>query len=85
VVTAEPVTSVDVTAADAVCELNDELDAAGIDFYFAEMKDPVKDKLRRFGLFTRFGEHTFFATIEEAVNAYRASHAVDWVDWEDAR
>jgi high affinity sulfate transporter 1 len=85
VVTAEPVTSVDVTAADAVCELDDGLDAAGIDFYFAEMKDPVKDKLRRFGLFTRFGEHTFFATIEEAVNAYRASHAVDWVDWEDAR
>ena len=83
VVTAEPVTSVDVTAADAVCELDDTLHAAGIDLYFAEMKDPVKDKLKRFGLFTRFGEQTFFATIEEAVSAYRASNAVDWVDWED--
>jgi len=83
VVTAEPVTSVDVTAADAVCELDDVLHAAGIDLYFAEMKDPVKDKLKRFGLFTRFGEQTFFATIEEAVSAYRASNAVDWVDWED--
>jgi high affinity sulfate transporter 1 len=83
VVTAEPVTSVDVTAADAVCELDDKLHTAGIDLYFAEMKDPVKDKLKRFGLFTRFGEQTFFATIEEAVSAYRASHAVEWVDWED--
>jgi hypothetical protein len=50
---------------------------------FAEMKDPVKDKLRRFGLFTRFGEQTFFATLGEAVNAYLATHPVDWVDWED--
>jgi high affinity sulfate transporter 1 len=83
VVTAEPVTSVDVTAADAVCELDDTLHTSGIDLYFAEMKDPVKDKLKRFGLFTRFGEQTFFATIEEAVSAYRASHAVEWVDWED--
>ena len=73
VVTAEPVTSIDVTAADAVCELADTLHAAGIGFYFAEMKDPVKDKLKRFGLFTRFGEHSFFATIEEAVSAYTDS------------
>ncbi|HEY0800728.1 MAG TPA: SulP family inorganic anion transporter, partial [Steroidobacteraceae bacterium] len=54
VVAAEPVTSVDVTAADAVCELDDTLHAAGIELCFAEMKDPVKDKLKRFGLFTRF-------------------------------
>jgi hypothetical protein len=59
------------------------LHAASIELCFAEMKDPVKDKLRRFGLFTRFGEQTFFATLGEAVNAYLATHAVDWVDWED--
>jgi high affinity sulfate transporter 1 len=83
VVAAEPVTSVDVTAADVVCELDDSLHAAGIELFFAEMKDPVKDKLKRFGLFTRFGERTFFATIGEAVSAYRATHPVEWVDWED--
>src|SRR5204862_7006559 len=48
VVAAEPVTSVDVTAADVVCELDDKLHAAGIELCFAEMKDPVKDKLKRF-------------------------------------
>ena len=51
VVAAEPVTSIDVTAADALCELDDTLHAAGIELCFAEMKDPVKDKLKRFGLF----------------------------------
>jgi high affinity sulfate transporter 1 len=83
VVAAEPVTSVDVTAADAVCELDDTLRGAGIELCFAEMKDPVKDKLKRFGLFTRFGEQTFFATLGEAVSAYRATYPVEWVDWED--
>jgi high affinity sulfate transporter 1 len=83
VVAAEPVTSVDVTAADSVAELDDDLHRAGIELCFAEMKDPVKDKLKRFGVFTRLGEQTFFATIGEAVSAYLATHPVDWVDWED--
>jgi high affinity sulfate transporter 1 len=83
IIAAEPVTSVDVTAADAVSELDDTLHAASIELCFAEMKDPVKDKMRRFGLFTRFGEQTFFATLGEGVNAYLATHPVDWVDWED--
>jgi MFS superfamily sulfate permease-like transporter len=74
VITAEPVTSVDVTAADALCELDEVLHTAGIEMCFAEMKGPVKDKLKRFGLFDRFGEKTFFATIEEAVDAYSAIH-----------
>ena len=82
VIAAEPVTSVDVTAADAVCELDDALHASAIELCFAEMKDPVKDKLKRFGLFSRFGAQTFFATLGEAVTAYLATHPVDWVDWE---
>ena len=82
VVTAEPVTSVDVTAADAVCELDDTLHAAGIELCFAAMKDPAKDKLKRFGLFTHLGEQSFFATIDESVSAYVATHPVEWVDWD---
>jgi len=83
VVAAEPVTSVDVTAADIVRELDDELSADGIDLRFAEMKDPVKDKLKRFGLFERLGAGTFYATVGEAVKAYLSSHPVEWADWED--
>ena len=65
------------TAADIVSELDDTLYTASIELCFAEMKDPVKDKLKRFGLFARLREQTFFATIEEAVSAYRATHAVE--------
>jgi high affinity sulfate transporter 1 len=80
VVTAEPVTSVDVTAADVLVELDETLHAAGIELCFAELKDPVKDKLRRFGLFARIGEQRFFPTIGAAVSRYLESHHVDWVD-----
>jgi high affinity sulfate transporter 1 len=78
VVTAEPVTSVDVTAADALAELQAALNEAGIELCFAELKDPVKDKLKRFGLFTQIGEHRFFPTISMAVESYRETYAVEW-------
>jgi high affinity sulfate transporter 1 len=83
VVAAEPVTSVDVTAADMLAELDKTLHETGIEFCFAELKDPVKDKLKRFGLFAQFGEKSFFPTIGAAASSYLASHKVDWVDWED--
>ena len=83
VVAAEPVTSVDVTAADMLTELHNALREAGIELHFAEMKDPVKDKLRQFGIFERFGSDGFFPTIGEAVGGYLESHEVGWVDWED--
>lgn len=83
VVGAEPVTSVDVTAADMLADLDETLHAAGIELCFAEMKDPVKDKLKRFGLFARLGEEIFFPTMGEAVSGYLNTHPVDWVDWED--
>ncbi len=83
VVSAEPVTSVDVTAADILQELDDTLHAAGIDLCFAELKDPVKDKLKRFGLFSRLGEQRFFPTLGQAVSNYLKTNQVPWVDWED--
>jgi high affinity sulfate transporter 1 len=83
VVAAEPVTSVDITAADVLAELDDTLRKAGIELCFAELKDPVKDKLKRFGTFAQLGEETFFPTLGAAVSAYLKAHPVDWVDWED--
>jgi high affinity sulfate transporter 1 len=83
VVAAEPVTSVDVTAADTLSELDNLLQESGTELCFAELKDPVKDKLKRFGLFTQIGEQFFFPTVGAAVSNYLKSHAVEWVDWED--
>lgn len=83
VIAAEPVTSVDITAADMLAELDETMKAAGITLCFAEMKDPVKDKLRRFGLFAQLGKEMFFPTVGEAVSGYLETHSVQWVDWED--
>jgi len=83
VVTAEPVTSVDVTAADFIRELDETLQAKGIELCFAELKDPVKDKLKRFGLFTLLGEKYFFPTIGAAVSSFLETYDVAWEDWED--
>ena len=77
VVAAEPVTSVDVTSADVLAELDETLHAAGIKLCVAEMKDPVKDKLKRFGLFARLGEAAFFPTIDDAVSNYLALYPGD--------
>jgi high affinity sulfate transporter 1 len=74
VVAAEPVTSVDVTAADALAELNQMLRQAGTRLCFSELKDPVKDKLKRFGLFDQIGEQSFFATTHAAVDGYEQAH-----------
>jgi STAS domain len=66
--------------ADALAELNETLSSAQIELSFAELKDPVKDKLKRFGLFSIIGERCFFPTIENAVRNYVQVHAIDWVD-----
>jgi len=83
VVAAEPVTDVDVTAADAVAELDRELHAAGMELCFAEMKGPVKDRLKRYGLFTELGTENFFPTIGQAVDRYLSRHQVEWKDWDE--
>jgi high affinity sulfate transporter 1 len=83
VVAAEPVTSIDVTAADMLAELHGKLRERGVELCFAELKDPVKDKIRRFELLARFDEAAFFPTLGAAVEEYLRAHHVDWVDWED--
>jgi high affinity sulfate transporter 1 len=78
IVTAEPVTSIDVTSADMLAELEQSLRESGVEIRFAEMKDPVKDKLKRFELLERFGAANFHPTIGAAVDAYLEEHSVDW-------
>ena len=50
---------------------------------FAEMKDPVKQRLRTYGLFERVGEEHFFPTLGTAVDGYVTTTGTDWVDWEE--
>jgi high affinity sulfate transporter 1 len=78
IVSAEPVTSIDVTSADMLAELLHALNDSAVELRFAEMKDPVKDKLKRFELLDQFGEMNFHPTLGAAVDAYLAEHSVDW-------
>ncbi len=70
VVAAEPVTSVDVTSADMLRELTQALSERGIALHFAEMKDPVRDKLKRFDLLELIGADRFDPTVSSAVDRY---------------
>jgi len=78
IVAAEPVTSIDVTSADMLDELDQHLQTSEIELRFAEMKSPVQDKLKRFELFERFGAANFYPTMGAAIDAYLAEHSVDW-------
>jgi MFS superfamily sulfate permease-like transporter len=83
VVAAEPVTDIDITAADALTSLAGALHAEGMELCFAEMKGPVKDRLKRYGLFTTLGTENFFPTLGQAVDRYLAVHQIEWRDWDD--
>jgi MFS superfamily sulfate permease-like transporter len=83
VVAAEPVTDIDITAADMLSELDQRLHQSGVDLCFAEMKGPVKDRLKRYGLLAAFGTESFFPTIGQAVGQFLAKYHVEWRDWED--
>lgn len=82
VVAAEPVTDIDITAADMLAELLSELHSEKIEFCFAEMKGPVKDRLKKYGLFETFGGDRFYPTLGQAVDHYVQSHQVPWQDWD---
>ena len=86
VVAAGPVTDVDTTAADMLADLDQVLAQADIKLCFAEMKGPVKDQLKHYGLFNKIGMESFFPTIGQAVNRYlAANNEVDWIDWDDSK
>jgi len=83
IVAAEPITDIDTTAADELCQIADELRARGIEWTFAELKGPVKDRLKRYGACARFGTAAFEPTLGTAVRAYLRDHDVAWQDWTD--
>jgi len=78
VVAAEPVTSIDVTSGDMLGELTQTLRARNIELHFAEMKDPVRDKLVQFELLELLGENIFHPTVSAAVDEYLIDHDVQW-------
>ena len=83
VVAAEPITDIDATAGETLATLVDELRADGVELAFAELKDPMRDLLRRYGVEQQIGAQLLYPTIGVAVAAYVRESGVDWRDWED--
>jgi high affinity sulfate transporter 1 len=71
-IAAEPITDVDTTAASMLVEFDEELNAQGIHLVFAELKDPVRDKIEEYGLYETIDRRHFYATIPSAVEAFRS-------------
>ena len=77
-IAAEPVTDVDTTASDVLEDLDEALNAEGISLVFAELKDPVRAKIERYGLTRTIDPRHFFPTIESAVAAFRQETGAQW-------
>ena len=70
VIAAEPMTDIDTTASDILEDLHEELNARGIHLVFAELKDPVRSRIDRYGLGRSIDQRHFFPTIGAAVRAF---------------
>ena len=77
-VAAEPVTDVDTTASDVLEDLDEELNNRGISLVFAELKDPVRRKIERYGLTRTIDPRHFYPTVEAAVAAFRDETGAQW-------
>jgi hypothetical protein len=51
----------------------------------AELKGPVKDRLRTYGIYDRLGDERFPPTLGTAIDGHLARSGARWVDWEDRK
>jgi high affinity sulfate transporter 1 len=78
VVAAEPITDVDTTAADMLQELDVWLNDRGVSLVFAEMKDPVREKIERYQLTRTINPEHFYRTLDEAVAEHVRQTGATW-------
>lgn len=69
---AEAIVELDVTAADALAALVDDLEARGITFAMARVKQDLRAQLERGGLLARIGGERLFPTLPVALEAFEA-------------
>lgn len=83
IIAAEPITDVDTTAAAMLDRFQEELTAAGITLAFAELKDPVRARLHRYGALEGMPDECVFPTVGTAVTGYLRASGETWTDWEE--
>ena len=65
----EAVTDIDVTAADVLKALDEELNAAGTRLAFVELRDRLQELVRRYGLDTTLDQEHFYPRLDQALAA----------------
>ena len=83
-IAAEPITDVDTTAADMLVELDSWLNARNVSLAFAEVKDPVREKIQRYELERTIDPAHFYPTLDEAVAVYLHETGETWRAPEEA-
>jgi high affinity sulfate transporter 1 len=67
----EAITDIDVTAADMLESLDEELNAGGIHLAFAEMRSRLQDLTASYGLFATLDRDHFYPTLDAALSEIR--------------
>ena len=78
IIAAEPITDVDTTAGAMLEDLDVALNESGISLVFAELKDPVRNKVNRYELTRVIDPAHFFPTLDAAVTAFREETGTQW-------
>jgi MFS superfamily sulfate permease-like transporter len=68
----EAITDVDVSAAEMLEQLDNELNAAGTHMAFAEMRGRLQDLVLRYGLLETLDREHFYPTLEAALEEIQA-------------
>jgi len=68
----EAITDIDITAAEVLRQLDDELNAVAIHMAFVEMRDRLQDLALRYGLLESLDREHFYPTLEAAFQGIRA-------------
>jgi high affinity sulfate transporter 1 len=63
----EAITDIDVTAAEMLEQLDNELNSIGVHLAFAELRDRLQDLVRRYGLLETLDRERFYPTLKAAV------------------
>ena len=65
----EAITDIDVTAADALASLHDELEDQDIEMVFVELRDRLRDLLVAYDVYGKVDEGPFYRSVKEALEA----------------
>ena len=64
----EAMTDLDVTAAEVLRDLDEELNADGVHIAFAEMRDRLQVRVQRYGLHSSLDQEHFYPSLERAID-----------------